>query len=110
MIVSVDTPACAATLARHRSRCRRPFHETMMIETSGCTRGLTIHVECQPRSPFPGERRRAREAASAQVVAQRFVVDDTNQRVAPGCHVARIEEMTRAAEHLRNGCCLRREH
>src|SRR5207253_11264472 len=89
-IVSVATPACAATLDKQVSRCCRPFHVTMTIETSGCTNGLAIDVEGNPGRSLPGVRAGSREPSRPQVVAQRFVVHHANDRVTPCGDVARI--------------------
>src|ERR1043165_8034968 len=99
-MVSKVTARWAPTLDKHVSRCCRPFHETMTTDTSGCTRDLAIDPERDLRRALPGERRRAREPARTQVVAQRLVVHDADDGVAPRRYIARIEQQSCPANHL----------
>src|SRR4029453_19106099 len=82
-IVSARTPICAATLDRQACRCWRPFHVTITTEISGSTSDLAKGLKGEACRTLPGEGRRAGEAAGSQVVAQPFIVDETDERLTP---------------------------
>src|SRR5436190_15008713 len=82
----------------------------MTTEISGCTYGLEIGVQREARGPLPCVRGGARKAARPQVMTKRLVVDDADDRVAPGGDVAWVEQHPGAAEHFGNRGGVRREH